>query len=96
MKEDPWDGDPHPPVSLRGALEGPGLCGVCSHARIVGNQRGSRFYRCRLSEYRPGFPRYPVLPVVDCGGFERRDGFEDALPEERHAEQGGSDEGDDG
>ena len=47
----------------------PGLCGVCVNARILASDRGSRFYRCSLSDSDPRFPRYPRLPVIQCAGF---------------------------
>ncbi|NIP83553.1 MAG: hypothetical protein GWM90_31740 [Gemmatimonadetes bacterium] len=53
----------------------PGLCGRCAHARTVESRRGSTFYLCGRSRTDPGFPRYPVLPVLRCVGFEAdRDG----------------------
>lgn len=48
---------------------GPGLCGVCSHVRVVRNRRGSTFFLCGLSETDARFPRYPPLPVFQCPGF---------------------------
>jgi hypothetical protein len=48
----------------------PGLCGTCRHARIVYSDRGSVFYLCRLSFTQPQFPKYPRLPVTECGGYE--------------------------
>jgi len=41
------------------------------HARLLESARGSRFYRCSLSETNPRFPRYPRLPVIQCAGFTR-------------------------
>jgi hypothetical protein len=46
-----------------------GLCSRCVHAQIVTNDRGSRFYLCRLSAVDPCFPKYPRLPVIRCDGF---------------------------
>ncbi|MGH7624094.1 MAG: hypothetical protein ACREOJ_02110 [Gemmatimonadaceae bacterium] len=46
----------------------PGLCGHCANARVVVNRRGSRFYRCALSDVDARFPRYPPLPVIRCAG----------------------------
>jgi hypothetical protein len=48
-----------------------GLCAVCVHAHVIRNDRGSRFYLCRLSSTDPRFPKYPRLPVLQCSGFER-------------------------
>jgi len=47
-----------------------GLCARCVHAHVIENRRGSRFYRCRLADVDPSFPRYPGLPVLACRGFE--------------------------
>jgi hypothetical protein len=48
-----------------------GLCGSCAHVTIVANDRGSRFYMCRLSLSDPRFRRYPPLPVLECPGYVR-------------------------
>ena len=45
-----------------------GLCAGCRHAAIQTTARGSRFYRCRLSET-SDYPRYPRLPVLACQGY---------------------------
>jgi len=37
---------------------------------IVTSSRASTFYRCRRSDDDPTFPKYPVLPVVTCRGYE--------------------------
>src|SRR5688500_16844351 len=47
-----------------------GLCARCAHVQVVVSARGSRFYLCRLSSTDPAFPRYPVIPVVACRGFD--------------------------
>ena len=47
-----------------------GLCHRCEHHRPVGNRRGTRFYLCRKSQGDRSFPRYPMLPVLECRGFE--------------------------
>jgi hypothetical protein len=47
----------------------PGLCGLCRHARVAENRRGSVFWRCDRSRTDPRFPRYPGLPVLRCAGF---------------------------
>ena len=46
-----------------------GLCAICAHARVIGNDRGSRFYLCELARTDPRFPRYPRLPVTCCAGY---------------------------
>jgi hypothetical protein len=52
----------------------PGLCARCAHARTVANRRGSVFWLCLRSRRDPSFPRYPLLPVLHCRGFEPDDG----------------------
>lgn len=47
-----------------------GLCADCAHARIVVSDRGSRFLRCGRSATDARYPRYPVLPVWQCPGYE--------------------------
>jgi hypothetical protein len=50
---------------------GAGLCDTCTHMQIVRSSKGSSFVLCRLSEGDPSFRRYPTLPVIACGGYER-------------------------
>jgi hypothetical protein len=51
-----------------------GLCGSCRHQQVVRNTRGSVFSLCRRSRAEPErYPRYPRVPVLRCGGYERRD-----------------------
>ena len=45
-----------------------GLCASCEHLRLLASRR-SVFVRCGLAAREPGFPRYPPLPVVVCGGY---------------------------
>lgn len=47
-----------------------GLCANCRHVRVITNRRGSTFHLCRRAADDPRFPRYPALPVVECGGWE--------------------------
>jgi hypothetical protein len=47
-----------------------GLCASCVHARIVTSSRESVFFLCQLSATDPRFPRYPVLPVLRCSGYQ--------------------------
>ncbi|HEX5521601.1 MAG TPA: hypothetical protein VFX29_07875 [Longimicrobiaceae bacterium] len=47
----------------------PGLCGRCTHARVIETRTGSRFFLCQRSAADPAFPRYPRLPVLACRGF---------------------------
>ena len=51
-----------------------GLCSGCAHVQLVTSARGSTFYLCRLSFTDARFPRYPPIPVLNCSGFQRRDG----------------------
>ena len=54
-----------------------GLCDDCRWCRIITSDRGSRFYRCRLSDTDARYPRFPRLPVLVCEGFSR---FDDPAP----------------
>ena len=58
-----------PEAQDAGAVD-PGLCGQCAHARIVDTTR-SRFFLCERSFSDTRFPKYPVLPVRVCQGFEK-------------------------
>ena len=58
-------------------MESAGLCEECLHVQRVTSARGSTFYLCRLSQTDPGFPRYPVLPVLRCAGFQAVDAGSD-------------------
>jgi hypothetical protein len=50
-----------------------GLCGACRHQQVIRNTRGSEFSLCLRSRTEPErFPRYPRLPVDECGGFQPR------------------------
>ena len=46
-----------------------GLCPRCANVKLITSARGSTFYLCTLSATDPRFPRYPIQPVVACGGF---------------------------
>jgi len=48
---------------------GVGLCFDCLHSQRIQSARGSRFYRCTLSDSDLSFPKYPGLPVVYCPGY---------------------------
>ena len=50
-----------------------GLCRECEHAREVRSDRGSVFVMCGLARQKPGYPRYPSLPVRACPGFSKAD-----------------------
>jgi hypothetical protein len=51
----------------------PGLCGTCRHSRRIESSRGSVFVFCELSHSDPNFSKYPRLPVLSCGGYEKKD-----------------------
>ena len=44
-----------------------GLCVDCLNLRLLRSGR-SRFVRCLLAESNRDYPRYPVLPVLECDG----------------------------
>ena len=46
-----------------------GLCFDCQHAQRIQSARGSTFYRCKLSDADPRFPKYPRLPILRCAGY---------------------------
>ena len=48
----------------------PGLCASCRLARRVVSSRDSDFVACDRSRTDPAYPRYPVLPVLACAGYE--------------------------
>jgi hypothetical protein len=50
---------------------GAGLCDSCEHQQLVANTRGSTFSLCRLSREDARYPRYPRIPVTECGGYRR-------------------------
>jgi hypothetical protein len=49
-----------------------GLCFDCVNGQRIQSDRGSTFYRCKLSETDPTFPKYPRLPVLQCVGYTRK------------------------
>ena len=49
-----------------------GLCFDCLHAQRIQSARGSTFYRCKLSDTDPRFPKYPRLPVIRCAGYAQK------------------------
>jgi hypothetical protein len=48
-----------------------GLCDSCREARIVRSDRGAVFLRCGRADRDRAFPRYPVLPVLVCRGYNQ-------------------------
>ena len=49
-----------------------GLCLDCRHAQRIQSDRGSTFYRCKLSDRDSNFPKYPRLPVLHCAGYTQQ------------------------
>ncbi len=48
-----------------------GLCAVCKHVHIIKSAKGSFFLMCHMAKTDPRFEKYPVLPVLQCAGFEQ-------------------------
>jgi hypothetical protein len=40
------------------------------HSRRITSGKGGTFWLCRLAERDPSFPKYPILPVLRCRGYE--------------------------
>jgi hypothetical protein len=51
----------------------PGLCGACKYAKLNETRRGTAYVRCTRAAWDDALPRYPRLPVTQCGGFEPRE-----------------------
>jgi hypothetical protein len=49
-----------------------GLCDSCIHATLIQSAKGSTFTRCDLSFTDQRFPKYPPVPVLQCGGHRER------------------------
>jgi hypothetical protein len=47
-----------------------GLCASCLQARTITSGKGATFWLCGKSKTDPRFPKYPVLPVLECSGYE--------------------------
>jgi hypothetical protein len=47
----------------------PGLCARCRNAQPITSARGSTFWRCRVHDAVPSWPKYPPLPVLRCPRF---------------------------
>ncbi len=60
-----------------------GLCAACQHQKIIKSARGSSFIMCGLSKTDARFPKYPLLPVLQCAGYEKAN----ALEEEAHNQE---------
>ena len=50
-----------------------GLCADCRYMRAVRSDRGAVFYQCQRAASDPSFPRYPILPMLFCRGYESRE-----------------------
>lgn len=48
----------------------PGLCARCRNAQAITSARGSTFWRCRVHDTVPSWPKYPPLPVLRCPRFD--------------------------
>jgi len=48
------------------------LCPACVNVHVITSDRGSIFYRCRVSDVDPRFPKYPPQPVLECSAFKSR------------------------
>ena len=48
-----------------------GLCAACQHVKVIKSAKGSFFLMCNLAKTDPRYQKYPVLPVLQCAGFER-------------------------
>jgi hypothetical protein len=58
---------------------GAGLCFDCAHCVVVRSDRGSVFYRCGLAAADSRFPKYPMLPVLTCAGYEKGNNIVDKM-----------------
>lgn len=52
---------------------GVGLCPRCRHVKLIHSDRGSDFYQCLRAAVDPTYARYPVLPKLECRGFEEKE-----------------------
>jgi len=50
-----------------------GLCARCKHVKLIRSNRGSDFYQCLRAAVDPTYARYPVLPKLECQGFEEKE-----------------------
>jgi hemoglobin len=47
-----------------------GICGVCTHAKIIAAKNAAEYLRCSLHDQNPAtFTKYPSLPLIACDGF---------------------------
>jgi hypothetical protein len=54
----------------------PGLCATCQHVKATATRRGSVFYLCLRSQSDAAFQKYPPLPVLQCRGYEPKEGVQ--------------------
>jgi hypothetical protein len=59
-------------MSLPAGKSDVGLCAHCAHARILKSDKGSVFWMCQLSFTDSRYRKYPRLPVMECGGYEKK------------------------
>jgi hypothetical protein len=50
-----------------------GLCVRCKHVKLIRSDRGSVFYQCSRAAVDPSYARFPVLPKLECPGFEEKE-----------------------
>jgi hypothetical protein len=50
-----------------------GLCARCQHVKLIHSDRGSVFYQCSRAMTDPTYARYPILPKLECRGFEEKE-----------------------
>ncbi len=50
-----------------------GLCDRCTYHTAVRSDRGKYFHRCGYSDINKSFPKYPMLPVLECPAFSSID-----------------------
>jgi hypothetical protein len=50
-----------------------GLCARCQHVKVIHSDRGSTFYQCSRAVTDSNYAHYPVLPKLECRGFEEKE-----------------------
>jgi hypothetical protein len=49
-----------------------GLCAGCRHVNVIKSSKGSAYILCGLAKVDRRLSKYPVLPVIECLGFDKR------------------------
>ncbi|MBI1877608.1 MAG: hypothetical protein HYR94_05150 [Chloroflexi bacterium] len=49
-----------------------GLCAACRHVKVIQSAKGSFFIMCGRAKTDPRFSKYPILPVLQCSGYEQQ------------------------